>query len=323
MPNVAFAITTSGGNNFGTTNNTVTFAGTAPLAVKTIEVNGVSYPITWTSTTAWSIQLPLFNGPNPLIVQGVNNSGIRLTNAIDTITVTNTGSGALLAVLINEWMADNAGPFGISDPVDGLFQDWFELFNPNTNAVNLAGFYLTDNLNQPSKWQVPLGTVIAPSSFLLVWADNEPHQNAAYVTNGHLHAGFQLSSGGEALALFSPGLVAQHAVTFGAQTQNVSQGLFPDGNTNDVYSMTNWTPRTANTLLGPQLFRVISFTGGVTTLQCDTIPGRNYAVEFKDNLDDAAWQPLGDPHPAAGPTLTVTDNSVTGSQRFYRIKRLD
>jgi hypothetical protein len=46
-------------------------------------------------------------------------------------------------------------------------------------------------------------------------------------------------------------------------------------------------------------------------------------VEFKDNLDDAAWQPLGDPHPAAGPTLTVTDNSVTGSQRFYRIKRLD
>ena len=323
VPNVAFAITTSGGNNFGTTNNTVTFAGTAPLAVKTIEVNGVSYPITWTSTTAWSIQLPLFNGPNPLIVQGVNNSGIRLTNAIDTITVTNTGSGALLAVLINEWMANNAGPFGISDPVDGLFQDWFELFNPNTNAVNLAGFYLTDNLNQPSKWQVPLGTVIAPSSFLLVWADNEPEQNVAYVTNGHLHAGFQLNSGGEVIALFSPGLVAQHAVVFGAQTQNVSQGLFPDGNTNDVYSMTNWTPRTANTLLGPQLFRVISFTGGVTTLECDTIPGRNYAVEFKDNLGDAAWQPLGDPRPAVGATLTVTDNSVTGSQRFYRIKRLD
>ena len=58
VPNVAFAVTTSGGNNFGTTNNTITFAGTAPLAVKTIEINGVSYPITWTSTTAWSIQLP-------------------------------------------------------------------------------------------------------------------------------------------------------------------------------------------------------------------------------------------------------------------------
>ena len=323
VPNVAFAVTTSGGNNFGTTNNTITFAGTAPLAVKTIEINGVSYPITWTSATAWSIQLPLFNGPNPLIVQGVNNSRVRLTNAIDTITVTNTGSGALLAVLINEWMADNAGPLGISDPLDGLFQDWFELFNPNTNAVNLAGFYLTDNLSQPSKWQVPLGTVIAPSGFLLVWADNEPEQNVAYVSNGHLHAGFQLGSGGEALALFSPGLVAQHAVVFGAQTQNVSQGLHPDGNTNNVYSMTNWTPRTANTLLGPQIFRVVSFAAGVATLECSTIPGRHYAVEFKNNLDDAAWQPLGEPLPAAGLTLTVTDDSVAGPQRFYRIKRLD
>jgi len=323
VPNAAFAITSSAGNSFATTNNTITFTGTAPLAVKTIEINGVSYPITWTTTTAWSIQLPLFNGPNPLVVQGVNSSGVRLTNAIDTITVTNTGSGALLAVLINEWMADNAGPSGLKDPVDGLFQDWFELFNPNTNAVNLAGFYLTDNLSQPSKWKVPLGTVIAPGGFLLVWADNEPEQNAAYVTNGHLHAGFQLSSGGEALGLFSPGLVAQHAVAFGAQFQNVSQGFYPDGMTNTSCSMTNWTPRTANTLLGPQIFRVISFIGGVATLECSTIPGRNYAVEFKDSLDDGAWQPLGDPRPAFGPTLTVIDSTVTGPQRFYRIQRLD
>jgi hypothetical protein len=226
-------------------------------------------------------------------------------------------------VLINEWMADNSGPAGFTDPVDGLFQDWFELFNPNTNAVGLAGFFLTDNLSQPSKWQVPPGTVIAPGGFLLVWADNEPEQNVAYLTNGHLHAGFQLSSGGEALALFSPGLVAQHVVVFGPQTQDVSQGLHPDGHTNNVYSMTNWTPGTANTLAGPQILRVISFTSGVTTLECATISGRNYAVEFKNNLGDAAWQPLGEPFTASGPTLTVTDNSVSGPQRFYRFKRLD
>ena len=50
-PNAAFAITSNSGNNFATTNNTITLVGTAPLAVKTIEVNGIRYPLTWTSTT--------------------------------------------------------------------------------------------------------------------------------------------------------------------------------------------------------------------------------------------------------------------------------
>ncbi|MBK8001307.1 MAG: lamin tail domain-containing protein [Verrucomicrobia bacterium] len=323
VPNVAFNISSSGGNNFGTTSNTITFTGTAPLAVRSIEVNGVSYPITWTSATAWSIQLPLFSGLNPLVVQGVDRSGIRLTNAIDTITITNNGSGVLLPVVINEWMADNAGPSGLIDPADGLFQDWFELFNPNTNAVNLAGFYLTDTLSQPAKWQIPLGTVIDPGAFLLVWADNEPEQNISYPTNGHLHAGFQLSANGEVLALYSPGLVAQHAVVFGPQFQNVSQGLFPDGMTNSVYSMTNWTPRTANSLANREILRVIAFNGTSVTLQTDVIAGRNYAIEFKNSLAEETWQPLGDPRSSAGATLTVTDTTAAPLQRFYRIKRLD
>src|SRR5207247_3165610 len=179
MPNVAFAVTNNGGNNFSTTSNVIPLSGTAPLAVKTIEINGVSYPITWISTTGWSLRLPLFNGPNLLTVQGVNRAGLRLTNAVDTIIITNNGPGAPLPVVINEWMADNAGPLGLADAADGLFQDWFELFNPNTNAVNLAGFYLTDNLSLPTKWTIPLGTVIPPLGFLLVWADNQPEQNAA------------------------------------------------------------------------------------------------------------------------------------------------
>lgn len=323
VPNVAFAVSSSGGNNFTTTNNSITFTGTAPLAVRSIEINGVSYPLTWTSATAWSIQLPLYNGANALVVQGLDRLGNRLTNAVDTITVTNTSSGALLPVVINEWMADNAGPSGLVDPADGLFQDWFELFNPNTNAVNLGGFYLTDSLAQPGKWQIPGGTVIDAGGFLLVWADNEPEQNTLYPVTQHLHAGFQLSAGGEALALFSPGLVAQHAVVFGPQSENVSQGLFPDGMTNSVYSMTNWTPRTANSLANREVLRVIAFNGTSVTLQTDVIAGRSYAIEFKNSLADDTWQPLGDPRSSAGDTLTLTDTTAAPLQRFYRIKRLD
>lgn len=322
VPNAAFAITSNGGNNFGTTNDTITLTGSAPLSVKEIEVNGVSYPITWLTTTLWSLRFPLLNGPNALTVQGVDRAGLRPTNAVDAITVTNSGAGALFPVVINEWMADNAGPLGYADPVDGLFQDWFELFNPNTNAVNLAGFFLTDNLAQPMKWQVPLGTVIAPGDFLLVWADNQPEQNALS-PGGHLHAAFQLDNEGEGLGLFSPAGVAQHVLSFGPQGENVSQGLFPDGSTNSVYFMTNFTPRAANTLAGPLQITEISFDGASVTLTWSALPGRLYQVLFKDNLETPDWTLLGVAVSAVGASASATDFVGAGAHRFYRVLRSD
>jgi hypothetical protein len=316
----AFAITSNGGNNFGTSNSTVTISGTAPIRVRTIEINGVAYPVTWTSTTAWTLTLPLYSGTNLLVIQGVDNYANRLTNALDTITVTNTGPSALQPVTINEWMADNAGTLGFADPADGLFQDWFELFNPNTNSVNLGGFSLTDNLSLPEKFRIPSGTVIAPLGFLLVWADNEPEQNGAH---GHLHVNFQLNTDGEAIGLFSPGGIAQHIVVFEGQIENVSQGLFPDGHTNAFHSMTNWTPRFPNTLGEGMSFTTISYDNGVATLTWRAIPGRAYRVEFKDELHAPAWTQLGDEVAAVNVTTSVTDSPAPNSYRFYRVRRID
>jgi hypothetical protein len=323
VPNIAFSITTSGGNNFGTNSDTITLTGNAPLAVKEIEINGVRYPVTWVSNTGWSLRVPLYNGPNQLAVQGIDRNGVRLTNAVDSIIVTNSSAGAPLPVVINEWMADNAGPDGFADPVDGLFQDWFELFNPNTNSVNLSGFYLTDNLSLPAKWPVPLGTVIAPGGFLLVWADNQPEQNAAYAANGQLHAGFQLNSGGEAIGLFTPGGVAQHVITFGQQFENVSAGLFPDGVTNTIYRMTNFTPHAANTLADKLRITHLAFENGTVTLTWSAIPGRSYRIDFKDDLAAPAWTPLGSTVFALGFTATVTDTPAPFTHRFYRVRLVD
>lgn len=321
VPAITFAITSNTGNNFGTTNDLITLTGSAPLSVQEIQVNGVSYPITWASTTSWTLRVPLLNGPNQLSVQGLDRTGLPLTNAVDTITVTNSGVGAPFPVVINEWMADNAAPGGLADPADGLFQDWFELYNPNTNAVNLAGYFLTDNLLQPTKWQIPLGTVVGAGDFLLVWADNQPEQNATS-TNGHLHAGFQLNNSGEAIGLFSPGGVAQHVVVFGAQIQNVSEGLFPDGNTNGVYSMTNWTPRAANTLSGPLRIARLALDAGIVTITWAATPGHNYRVEFKDDLDAPTWAPLGEIM-ANDVVASATDAAPAATHRFYRIVRVD
>lgn len=55
--------------------------------------------------------------------------------------------------------------------------------------------------------------------------------------------------GGGATDLFAPdGVTPISTVTFGGQFRNVSQGCFPDGDTNPSYFMTNWTPRAAKTL---------------------------------------------------------------------------
>jgi hypothetical protein len=316
----AFSITTSNGNNFTISNSTVSISGTAPVQVKTIEVNGVAYAPTWASATAWTLTVPLYGGTNLLVVQGVDNYGNRRTNAQDTIVITNTGPSALEPVIINEWMADNAAPDGFPDPADGLYQDWFELFNPNTNAVNLAGFYLTDNLSQPRKWQVPANTIIAARDFLLVWADNEPEQNGP--ESQALHAGFQLNNDGEVIGLFSPSGVAQHIVVFGEQTQNVSGGLFPDGVTNTLHSMTNWTPRAANTLSGTLSITAMTFQGAAVTLTWSAVPGRTYVVHFKDHLEATEWTPLPAVH-AVGTTASIVDTISPFARRFYRIVRSD
>ena len=108
----------------------------------------------------------------------------------------------------------------------------------------------------------PRPLVEVPNEFgaSLVWADDETYQNG---TNTDLHAAFQLRSEGEAIGLFNPSGVAQHVVVFGLQTENVSQGLFPDGHTNTFYFMMNWTPGAANTLADPLRLAAISFNDGV------------------------------------------------------------
>lgn len=323
-PFVAFAITSNNGGNFQSSSNLLTLEGNGWLDVAAIEVNGIPCAIQWIGTTRWSITISLAGGANRLAIQAVDGSGGRPANLADLITVTNIGPSALLPVVINEWMADSAAPGGFPDPADGLFQDWFELFNPNAVAVSLSGCHLTDDLASPTKWTIPTNTIIAPRGFLLVWADENAAQNGSG-TNGDLHANFKLSAGGEALGLFAPDSVTPwHTVVFGAQFQNVSQGLFPDGATNAVYSMTNWTPRAANTLTPPNRPRLLSLErmGSLITLQCEVLPGRTYQLQFKNDLDAPAWTPapLAAALQAAGNRLSIADLLDSSlSSRFYRV----
>ena len=320
-PATPFAITTNSGNNLTTASSPVTLAGTGNLSVHTLQINGVTLPVTWTSRTAWSVAVPLATGVTALTVQGVDRHGSPLPSALDTITVTNTGPGAPLPVVINEWMAANTGPGGITDPADGQFQDWIELYNPNASPVDLGGFTLTDDLASPSKWSIPPGTSIAPRGFLLVWADNEIEQN---LPGSNLHAAFQLNATGESIGLYNSVGTAQHTLHFGPQTPGVSAGLFADGNTTTVHPMPTPTPGAPNSLAaGTPLQAEVSIANGMVTLSWKSIPGRTYRIESKNSLTDTAWIATGPDIVATGPATTAIDPVGTAPVRFYRIQQRD
>jgi hypothetical protein len=166
-------------------------------------------------------------------------------------------------VFINEWLADNTVTLDDPDEAGPNFEDWFELFNAGNEPADVSGFYLSDTLTNRTHWRIPAGTVIPANGYLLVWADGEPGQNG--VSNHvDLHAGFQLARGGEALSLFTPGGMLVDQVSYGSQTNDVSQGRYPNGAPGANYTwFSRPTPRTANIL-----------SGGNHPPQIDAIPDR-------------------------------------------------
>ena len=58
-----------------------------------------------------------------------------------------------LGLVINEIMADNKRT--IEDPCEiGEYPDWIELYNASQETIALNGMYLTDDANEPARWQV-------------------------------------------------------------------------------------------------------------------------------------------------------------------------
>jgi hypothetical protein len=158
-----------------------------------------------------------------------------------TVTPGATNEARAGAIFINEWLAGNQT--GLADPADGQREDWFELFNPNNFDIDLGGYYLSDTLTNKTQYRIPDGYVVPANGFLLVWADGEAGQNSSNST--HLHASFALSRDGEAIALFGPDGTLIDGISFGAQTNDVSEGRFPDGAAGR-YFMSTVTPGVQN-----------------------------------------------------------------------------
>ncbi len=286
----------------------LTLTGTAPVGVKSLRINGVTYHPLWTSETEWSLPITLYAQNNLLTIEALDRS----ENVIGSfpVKVTTTAPPPVPAIAINEWMADHTSDGGFPDPADGDFDDWFELYNAGTTAVDLGGFYLTDDVANRTKFRIPNGTLMPAGGYLLVWADNEEVQNG--ISPGQLHVGFRLAAGGEKIGLYTPDGLEVDLVVFGAQSPNGIEGRYPDGGAEIVSPVP--TPGLRNAL-SPVVLSFQPQSPGNYQFIFSTEPGYSYQIE--SSLDLQLWEPSGLPIPATEASLSVP---VAGGalRRFWR-----
>lgn len=145
------------------------------------------------------------------------------------------------SILINEINATNKNI--IKDPYNEN-DDWIELYNPSDNAVDVEGYFLSDDISNLTKYKFPKGTpetIIPPKGFLLIWADHQEGQ-------GKLHTPFKLRASGERIELTAPDSVTIiDSLSFGNIEADNSYGRYPNGAKNLVI-FSQPTPSGSNAL---------------------------------------------------------------------------
>lgn len=125
-------------------------------------------------------------------------------------------------VVINEYSCANVN--GFTDNY-GEREDWVEFYNPSGAAIDLAGFHLSDRLNNPTKWTFPVGSNVPAGGFLRVVCSGRNE-----VSGGFIHTGLKLTqTKPEVLVFAAPGGSVLEAFPLNPTLSNHSRGRTPDG----------------------------------------------------------------------------------------------
>lgn len=194
-----------------------------------------------------------------------------------------TTFGSQFTLKINEWVCTNT--FGT---------DWLEVFNPDTNIVELGGLVFTDDQVGRVGFvrAVPDRSYIAGQSFIRFWCDSLASKDAD-------HLDFSLSSGSELSVPPVNGILDRiylfardrftviDNVIVGAQLfrrPGYSQGRIPDGGTN-LFVFSNPTPEDSNTAPIPEI--------NINELLAHVDPPLEDALELQNvtstNVDISYW----------------------------------
>ena len=128
-------------------------------------------------------------------------------------------------VVISEFLAINGSkqplsPGGLLDE-NGDSSDWIELYNPTDTPIDLKGWYLTDDANDLTRWELP-SFQIGPDQCKIVFASGKNRDDP----DGPLHTNFRLDGSEGFLALvMADGQTLADAYDYPQQFADVSYGI--------------------------------------------------------------------------------------------------
>lgn len=136
---------------------------------------------------------------------------------------------------------------------NGEFDDWIEIYNPNSTAVNLAGYYISDKLSEPLKWKIPATnaskTTIPANGFLLLWADKD-------LSQGENHVDFKLKGTDEVILTAPDATTKIQEISFTDINTDTSYGAKVDADTEYIIFSKPTPGATNNSVLSTDDFGI-------------------------------------------------------------------
>ena len=245
----------SGSNSFTITNNNnlVTLTGTAPVLITSILINGISYPVTWSSISIWTVQVPVVSATNTLNVQGYDLYGNLVTNATQTVVLNGAVPDPAKCIVFNEIMYKPA----LTNA------QYVELYNSSTNfSFDLSGWQVNG-----LGYTFPAGSLLLPTNYLVLAANTAAFAGAYGATNPVFDTyGGTLSANGETLTLNTASNVTVTKVKYENQlpwptnANGTGASLQLIDPHQDNWRAGNWTAVLTNTPVTPQ-WTYVTVTG--------------------------------------------------------------
>ncbi len=207
-------------------------------------------------------------------------------------------------VVINEYSAAN-----LTGYLDNYAktEDWVELYNSSNTSVDLSGYHLSDNENNPTKWVIPTGATIPANGYLTFWCSGRSEVSA-----GNYHTNFKLKqTKGTEHVVFSD---ASGVIIDDLELENVqlehSFGRSPNGSTTwEVFtSPTKGTSNAGASYSGyaasPEASIEAGFYSGSQNVEITTTePNSNIHYTINGNLPNSSSPQYTGP-------LTINDTQV-------------
>lgn len=194
-------------------------------------------------------------------------------------------------LVINEVMSNNVN---IAADPSGNFEDWIELYNTTDYPISTNNLYLSDNLTNLLKWDLP-NHMIPANGYYVIWADEDGDQ-------GEEHANFQLSNTGENVTLSNADSTMVDFVLYQMQNSDISYGRSPNGvgdftmltptfnASNDMSSILS--EQEGNLVLAaPNPFTDRITLSGIVTYSIKDLFGREVLKGCENVINTSAWAP--------------------------------